>query len=57
MKINVFRKEVREVTDREKQTAIEKKQSVEELLNINLTDKTIFICITYKGLKGTEKEE
>lgn len=49
MKINVFRKEVREVTDREKQTAIEKKQSVEELLNINLTDKTIFICITYKG--------
>ena len=46
MKINVFRKEVREVADREKQTAIEKKQSVEELLNINLTDKTIFICIT-----------
>ena len=48
MKINIFRKEVREVADREKQTAIEKKQSVEELLNINLTDKTIFICITYK---------
>ena len=48
MKINVFRKEVREVADREKQTDIEKKQSVEELLNINLTDKTIFICITYK---------
>ena len=48
MKINVFRKEVREVADREKQTAIEKKQSVEELLNTNLMAETVLICITYK---------
>jgi hypothetical protein len=39
---------VREVADREKQTAIEKKQSVEELLNTNLMAETVLICITYK---------
>ena len=34
--------------DREKQTALEKKQSVEELLYKNLMAETILICITYK---------
>lgn len=36
------------MADREKQTAIEKKQSVEELLNTNLMAETVLICITYK---------
>ncbi len=36
------------MADREKQTAIEKKQSVEELLNTNLMAETVLICIIYK---------